>query len=88
MWQTGKMPSVSFMSLLSESIKGVTTSLRGKKHREITNCPEIFLVHVQKKTTYRLQQLIGNNVIPLLEKYVNLKYLDIFPFCMARVSCA
>lgn len=52
MWQTLRRDAISIsLNLLNKSIKGVTTRLRGKKHREITDCPEIFLVHVHKETT-------------------------------------
>lgn len=59
-------------------MKGVMRSLGGRKHREITDRSEVFLVPACKKATCVLQQLTGNDVILLLEKHINLQHLDTF----------
>lgn len=58
-------------------------SQKGETHRDNWLHWNIPSAH---KTTYMLQELIGNNVIPLLEKYIDGKYIGTFPFCRLELS--
>lgn len=64
-------------------IKGGMTSFRREGHRDNWLHWDIPSAH---KTTYMLQQLIRNNVILALEKYIDRKYLGNSHFCRLELS--
>lgn len=55
-------------------------SQRRDTHRDNWDIPSAH------KTTYKLQELIGNNMIQVLEKHIDGKYLGTFPFCWLELS--
>lgn len=55
-------------------------SQRRDTHRDKWDIPSAH------ETTYMLQELIGNYVIPVLEKHIHGKYLGTFPFCRLESS--